>query len=553
MLSSLTTQLALAAVAGVWTHAFYFNRGEHHMYGFRYLQLGTLSWILGVALYYRFSTHNTTTLSTAIYNSTLLHSTYLFGIYTSLLLYRLFLNPLNKLPGPFDSKISSLTHSWRVRQGNGHIHLANLHAQYGPIVRIGPGVVSVAHPDSTEIIQGPRTKCVKGPNYDVTLPYTSLFAARDPKVHAARRKVWNPAFSEKAIKGYNERIRGYQDRLISKLAEQEGKPVNISRWLLWYSFDVMGDMAFGQSYNMIETAQNHWAIDLQEAGLKPVSWMLPMWFFKLFQDIPFAAKDWHTHWAFCKERLIERIQNTPDIADIMSFLLSGYKTKDRRLADLSRDEMNLLLGEAQLIITAGSDTSAENETAIMYYLVKNPDQMEKLREELAPLWAARDFQATGIEPEKLATLPHFNGVINEALRLLPPVPANLIRHTPPEGITIGGTYIPGGVDLWNTQYAMGRDERNYVDAEKFIPERWYSKPELVKNPRAFVPFTIGPYNCIGKPLALMNIRSVISKLVCNFDISFAPGEDGSKVETEAVDHFVLGLGPLKLVLKQRVL
>lgn len=62
----------------------------------------------------------------------------------------------------------------------------------------------------------------------------------------------------------------------------------------------------------------------------------------------------------------------------------------------------------------------------------------------------------------------------------------------------------------------------------------------------------GPYSCIGKPLALMNIRSVITKLVCNFDISLAPGEDGSRVEKEANDHFILGLGPLNMTFKQRV-
>ncbi|KAK3986137.1 cytochrome p450 [Cladorrhinum sp. PSN332] len=547
MFASFTTQLAIAAVAGVWTHTVYFNRGEHHMYGFRYLKLAALSWSLGAALYYKLVPINT--VSTAVYLSTALHTTYLVGIYSSLLICRLFLSPINAIPGPFSSRISSLAHSWRVRKGNGHIQLAKLHSQYGPIVRIGPGVVSIAHPDSVELVQGPATKCVKGPNYDVTLPWISLIITRDKTEHAVRRKVWNPAFSDKAIKGYDQRIRGYQDRLISKLAEKDGQPVNMTQWLLWYSFDVMGDMAFGKSYNMIETSKNHWAIDISEKGLKPMSLMLPVWFFRFCLEVPFLSKHWHAYFAFCRDSLLERMENTPDILDIMSFVLAAHKSK---VSELSADDMNWLVGDAQLIISAGSDTSAENMTAIIYYLVKHPEHMEKLREELAPLWAERPALATGIAPEKLTPLNHLNGVINEALRLLPPVPTNLIRHTPPEGITIGGIYIPGGVDLWNTQYAMGRDENNFVYADRFIPERWYSSPELVKDPRVFVPFTIGPYSCIGKPLALMNIRSVIAKLVCNFDIGFAAGEDGSKVETEAVDHFILGLGPLNLSLKQRV-
>ena len=57
---------------------------------------------------------------------------------------------------------------------------------------------------------------------------------------------------------------------------------------------------------------------------------------------------------------------------------------------------------------------------------------------------------------------------------------------------------------------------------------------------------IGAYSCVGKNLALMELRSVISAVVREFDISFAPGEDGTSVVAKAKDTFTLSPGDLHL-------
>lgn len=61
----------------------------------------------------------------------------------------------------------------------------------------------------------------------------------------------------------------------------------------------------------------------------------------------------------------------------------------------------------------------------------------------------------------------------------------------------------------------------------------------------------GPYGCIGKSLALMQIRTLVSKIVMEFDIGFAPGEDGSGLLERSKDHFTLGLADLNLEFKRR--
>jgi cytochrome P450 len=89
---------------------------------------------------------------------------------------------------------------------------------------------------------------------------------------------------------------------------------------------------------------------------------------------------------------------------------------------------------------------------MFYHLVQNPSIVERLRKEIQPLFGSdgafshRDAQHADI----------MNGVINEALRLHPAVPTAVQRMTPPEGLQLGDTYIPGNVTVWCPQYAIGR-------------------------------------------------------------------------------------------------
>jgi cytochrome P450 family 628 len=110
-------------------------------------------------------------------------------------------------------------------------------------------------------------------------------------------------------------------------------------------------------------------------------------------------------------------------------------------------------GDARLIIVAGSDTTAATLTYAMYHLAKAPQLVTKLREELKSLnyLPGSDNEVRDIQDAK-----YLNGIINEALRLHPPVPSGLLRLTPPEGINIEGTFIPGGVTISSPLYSMGR-------------------------------------------------------------------------------------------------
>lgn len=93
--------------------------------------------------------------------------------------------------------------------------------------------------------------------------------------------------------------------------------------------------------------------------------------------------------------------------------------------------------------------------SITRLLAKHPQHITKLRQELAPF--TRDSQIIATQDE-MARLEHLNAVINESLRLYPPVPTTLYRQTPSEGIMIDDVYIPGSMSVIAPQYAIGRSK-----------------------------------------------------------------------------------------------
>ena len=95
------------------------------------------------------------------------------------------------------------------------------------------------------------------------------------------------------------------------------------------------------------------------------------------------------------------------------------------------------------------------------------------------------------------------------------------------------------------------DEAAYAQARDFIPERWTTRPELVRASGAYAPFSLGTFGCIGKSLALMNLRTTVARLLREFDVSIAPDEDCAGIEEDTKEHFLLEPGPLRMVLRKR--
>jgi cytochrome P450 len=101
-------------------------------------------------------------------------------------------------------------------------------------------------------------------------------------------------------------------------------------------------------------------------------------------------------------------------------------------------------------------------------------------------------------------------------------------------------------------YCLQRDPRYWADPLEFLPERWTDEaPEKIIDKRAFMPFNVGVYNCVGQKLAMLELRSVVANLIRSFEISFADGETGKDILENTRDCFTTNVGKLDVKLKPR--
>lgn len=294
---------SVAVTLGVACHLGYFNRGEHHLYGVRYLQaLFTASLTLGVTL----ASFGGQSISDVLQEVTKLTAFFLVGLYASLLAYRVHFSPLNRFTGPFGARISSFWLSSRLSKHNAFQKVLDLHSKYGDFLRIGSNDLSIVHPEAVKAIYGLGSLCRKAAWYDLTHPMVSIQTTRSRIVHDERRRTWSTAFSDKALHGYEQRINAHQDKLLAHIASAGGR-VNVARSFSFYSFDVMGDLAFGESFDMLTLSEDHWVIKLLNRGIGPLGYHFPVWFFRMMVAVPRLADEWWQFIHYCTQKVDERI------------------------------------------------------------------------------------------------------------------------------------------------------------------------------------------------------------------------------------------------------
>lgn len=132
---------------------------------------------------------------------------------------------------------------------------------------------------------------------------------------------------------------------------------------------------------------------------------------------------------------------------------------------------------------------------VTYLLLANPSVHQKLKDEVRGRWKTYEE----ITIEQVNNAPYLLAVLSEGLRWFPPVPTGFPRVVPPGGEMVSGHYIPGGTSVYMSSYAAGHAERNFKDAEAFVPERWMGDDRYADDLRhAHQPFSFGSRNCLGK-------------------------------------------------------
>jgi cytochrome P450 len=372
----------------------------------------------------------------------------------------LFFHPLSKVPGPVTWRASRLPFIWSLIRGNLVRDIERLHRKYGPVLRIAPDEVTFAYEDATrDILQFRKDHqpFLKDLIWWKALPGMpdSLISVIEPKAHANIRGLLAPAFTLRALKEQEGILHFYVNLLVERIQElvnkepKSGAVINVVPWFNFVTFDIFGDLGFGESFNCLQDSKYHPWIALLFNSVKAVSFGSAVRFYPVVERIlfmcipPSLRKVQRDHYQLIVDKVARRLNFELERPDIMSHVMRGLERHE-----LAQDTVDMTF---MVLTIAGSETTATLLSGTLNYLVNNPDKLETLEREIRQAFPAED----DINLEDLRKLTYLNAVINEGLRLCPPVPWILPRRVPEGGDTVCGTWLPGGV-RWNPNMLLHR-------------------------------------------------------------------------------------------------
>ncbi|OBT62545.1 hypothetical protein VE03_07403 [Pseudogymnoascus sp. 23342-1-I1] len=436
------------------------------------------------------------------------------------IIYNIYFHPLASYPGPKSHAATRLTYVFYNLAGRLPYRCHQLHTTYGDVVRIAPDELSFTNPTAWKDIYGHRQG-------HALMPKDMAFYNRPPSGvdnlitanradHTRYRRLVSHAFSDKALREQEPLIKGYIDLLIQRLHEHAASgPLDMVAWYNWTTFDLIGDLAFGESFGCLENCTYHPWISMLFTSIKAgvflstlrrygMAWMMAL-------VVPKGlVKSRTEHLQLTEGKVMTRLEQGTSRPDFMSHILRHNDEKGMKVPEI--------IVNSSLLIVAGSETTATLLSGATYHLLKNPRVMEKLKREIRETFKEeKDIDVAGVNG-----LEYMLAVLDEAMRMYPPVPAGLPRNVPGDGDVINDRWVPGGTSVSVNQWSTYRSEANFKEPNSFIPERFLDDPRFASdNKQALQPFSFGPRNCIARKLAYVEMRLILAQVLWNFDMELA--------------------------------
>ncbi|EKM55699.1 uncharacterized protein PHACADRAFT_256510 [Phanerochaete carnosa HHB-10118-sp] len=467
---------------------------------------------------------------------------------------------LMAFPGPLLAKFSSLWFALKAYKGTTSLTVHALHERYGPFVRLSPQHVSIADPEALRAIYGHSSGTLKTELYDA---FVTFFLAR-------KRKYTAHAMSVKGIMQFEPNVREHQQMLVKRLdtlctvgaqgvdgvlgscpwAARDGWVwFDCMPWFNFETFDIIGDLAFGASFGMLEAGKDTAPVpvytdqamksygqkdtDLEWSTAPAVQILneaIP-WFFFLGCLPPQARRLVSTLQSFnaggsrnligkiAVAAVSKRLTSEVTRRDFLSHLVAAHDDQGR---PLSQQE---LTSEAISLIVAGSDTTSTSIAAITYHVARTQDVQAKLQEELDDALGVPDASSNAdnvVAPFDLVkNLAYLQDVINEGLRLHSTIGVGLPREVPEEGLTVAGKALLPGTHVSCPLYTLHRLKSIWGDdADEFNPDRW-ARGDRKAMLKYFAPFSTGPRACVGRNLATMEMTICIATIFHRYRVVLA--------------------------------
>jgi cytochrome P450 len=383
-------------------------------------------------------------------------------------------HPLARYPGPLLWRAFRLPYALNLWKGEYVHRISEMHKIYGDIVRVAPNELSFIDVQAWQDIYCPRPGHKPFPKNPI---WWGDYPGRTPSIvstpswdaHERMRKLLLHCFSSKALRGQETSVRHHTNLLISQLNKQaagSGKTVvNIVDWYMFLTFDILGDLAFGESFNCIETEKLHpWIMTIfNYFRIAAFIGILRLYTMKnidsvLMKIAPRKSVEMSkANYQWAVDKVHRRMNLDTPRDDFMTYILSANNDVPEKKAGMSIAEIE---NNGNVLVVAGSETCGTVLSGTTNYLLKSQHAYDKLAREI------RTFEDDeSLTFQTLATLPYLNAVIEEGLRLCPPSASGLQHIVPDSGDTVCGQYLPAGVSSKKEPFLMKKKNTNLSDRQ----------------------------------------------------------------------------------------
>jgi cytochrome P450 len=362
--------------------------------------------------------------------------------------YNLYFSPLSKFPGPKLAACTNIPNLYWTSTGEYHYKIKALHDKYGDVVRTGPKTLVYRSPQAFKDIFGHRKSgtgsFMKDPQFYIRGPKGPNILNADDEYHSRARRLLSHAFSEKALRDQEDLIHSYVDMLVERLNGEisaSRDTVDMSQWYNFTTFDLIGDLAFGEPFDCLQESQYHPWVKMVFVSIKLLVLSRPLVIYpflapiaKMFlpQRLERMRQD---HFALTTEKVHRRLETKTERPDFMTYIL---RFDDERSMTTREMEAN-----AAVLILAGSETTASVLSGFTYYILTNPNAHQRLLDEIRGAFESYDE----INSQSVSQLTYLNAALEETLRVFPPVPGATPRIVPKGGAVIDGEFVPEDVSI----------------------------------------------------------------------------------------------------------
>ncbi|KAI0471291.1 isotrichodermin C-15 hydroxylase [Xylaria cf. heliscus] len=458
-----------------------------------------------------------------------------YGIITYVVtrcIYNLYFHPASKFPGPKLAAISNIWYAYHWLTGRWPWKMEQIIKKYGTVVRIAPNELVFSTPQAITDIYGSAVKnhetFVKTSFSDFDVGDGGITWEQDPARHRQVSKRLSPVFSTKSIRAKEHVLHMYIDLFVEKMRElgSSRDGVELPKWVNWLAMDISADMTYGREIHHLRDGKSSDFLDaINDTNLfGTVSQIMqkfpllgPLKFLfvppRILRTLPHVLKINSDE----VDRRIEQRANTKHLDYFESLVPPDSAVPS------GKERTHLEQVAAQLLV-AGYDPVADQFYGLMFFLLKEPEILAILVEEIRGAFASY----SEITPDALVSLRYLHACIQETFRMFDTGPNGLPRISP--GAVVDGVYIPKGVECQMSFFTALRSKQYFQDPLHYRPQRWLS-PDHPKYEaqysgdalKSVTPFSTGPRSCPGRESAWIQIRLYLAKVLWTFDLELVRG------------------------------